>query len=431
MDYPLPFPNVTYRKQVMPYELHRGSIVAFASREMNGKVRTGIIVMDSRDWMLVAVNLYKEEGRLWYSDPLPDDIFLFEANADETLWGLQYYLDCYCINDEKYQNMHPLIAFIERECIERTSEYYSGAYFFQDMLSKAPDLVDESNWKPLKEYASHCILQNSGLQYDRFRIEYYCFLIGVLMIAMSEPDRYLRTGKIEVFSKNWGHFSWMYGIGLGRVLGSGLYNITAVIYQACQNSRKQYLHLYLPLAENFIDKILSYKYDKREKLQEAIQKAREIEAREKQSTDLDDLYKVLFPKCSLDAFSSSRPAASVAEMQQMIEDKERKISALEDRLSATVNDFNRRYDALLHSFEAAAKASVSFDQIRDGLSNLSRSTAEDVLAKLSITLADNPVFMRELPKLMDFVKNNDKPTEVHNHFARESNCQVFNGNVTR
>jgi hypothetical protein len=249
------------------------------------------------------------------------------------------------------------------------------------------------------------------------------------MIAEHEQDVYRRKEMIQLFRKNWGQLSWMYGIGIGRVLGSALHNFTAVINQTAQNKRKHYLHLYLPLAEFFIDKICKYNDDKREKLQEAIRKARVVEAREKQEPELDELYGILFPKHSLEALSSNRPAATIAEMRQEMAAQEQKISSLESRLSASISDFNRRYEALLHNFEALVKVSITFDEIKKGLKELSRTTAEGVLEKLSITLADNKRFMDELPKLREFVKSNDKPTEVHNHFESGSNNQVFNGEV--
>ena len=249
------------------------------------------------------------------------------------------------------------------------------------------------------------------------------------MIAESEQDESKCKKKIQSLYKRWDIFSWMYGIGIGRVVGSKLHNFTAVINQICQSNRKYYLHLYLPLVESCADKIYKYNDDKPEKLQYAIRKAKETEAREKQETDLDELFKILFPKQYIQALLSNRPAATIAEMHQKIEAQEEKISELENRLSSTITDFNRRYEALLHSFEAMAKASVTFDEIKNGLASLSRTTAEGVLEKLSITLADNKRFMDELPRLRDFVKSNERPSEVHNHFEAGSSNQVFNGEV--
>ena len=428
MDYNLPYPNVTYRKRITPDSLRHGGVVAFRSWQY-GEARTGIIVMESSNWMSVAVNLYEEEGRIWVCDELPNKIELYEANEAETLWGLAYYLDYYYTDNEEYKGLHPLIAFINSECPKDDNTGWQFASFCREILTRVPDLIDKSEWVSLKDFVGQLVVQTSGLQYDRFRIEYYCFLIGVLMIAEHEQEKYRRKEKIELLRKNWEQFSWMYGIGIGRVLGSKLHNFTAVINQTTQNKRKHYLHLYLPLAEYFIDKMCKYNDDKLEKLQEAIRKARIVEAREKQETDLDELYGILFPKYSLEALSSNRPASTIAEMREKMAAQEQKISSLESRLTASISDFNRRYEALLHNFEALVKVSITFDEIKKGLGELSRTTAEGVLEKLSITLADNKRFMDELPKLREFVKSNEKPSEIHNHFEKESGCQVFNGPV--
>ena len=61
MKYNLPFPNVQHRQRVHPYMLHRGSVVAFRYWDMK-RPRTGIIVMDNRTMMLVAIHLYDKNG---------------------------------------------------------------------------------------------------------------------------------------------------------------------------------------------------------------------------------------------------------------------------------------------------------------------------------------------------------------------------------
>lgn len=76
LKYNLPFPDVTGRMMITPFFLRRGDVVAFKSRDH----RTGIIVMEFSNMMMVAVNLYGEEGRLWVSDLLPESILLYEAS---------------------------------------------------------------------------------------------------------------------------------------------------------------------------------------------------------------------------------------------------------------------------------------------------------------------------------------------------------------
>ena len=66
---------------ITPFFLRRGDVVAFKSKDH----RTGIIVMEFSNMMMVAVNLYGEEGRLWVSAPLPESILLYEASEEEKL----------------------------------------------------------------------------------------------------------------------------------------------------------------------------------------------------------------------------------------------------------------------------------------------------------------------------------------------------------
>lgn len=427
MEYKLPYPKVDGRVRLHPAALHRGSVVAFRSYRYDYP-RTGILVMLCSDWMLLAVNLYEEEGRIWYEDALPEDLELYVANEEEVLWGLKNFF-CYLYLDDVTENdIHPLIKFIDRECPQGDTNNYKRGCFCLEMLTRAPYIIRESEYSELKNALNQRIVQAAGLQYDRYQTEYYCFLMGVLMIVENEQNNYQQKTKIEQLRRNWEHFSWMYGIGIGRVLGSGLHNFTAVINSIAHNYRKHYLHLYLPLIELFFDKICKYSDDKREKLQDAIKKAKGIEASEKQNTELDELYGILFPKHSLEALSSNRPAATIAEMRQEIAAKERKISELENRLSTSVLDFNRRYEALLHNFEALAKASVSFDEIEKGLLILTRGLAEQVLLHLNITLSENEEFRKQVPRLLQAIKENDNlGTEIHNHFNKDSHCQVFNG----
>ena len=149
-----------------------------------------------------------------------------------------------------------------------------------------------------------------------------------------------------------------------------------------------------------------------------------LESDHEQKTDLDELYGVLFPIFFQEAMSKSRPAATIAGMQQEIAEKNRRIKELENN----VLDFNKRYESLLHDFEALAKTSVSFDEIEKGLLILTRGLAEQVLLHLSFTLPENEELRKQMPRLMRAIKENDKSgAEIHNHFGENSHCQIFNG----
>lgn len=210
---------------------------------------------------------------------------------------------------------------------------------------------------------------------------------------------------------------------MGHVLGFNFSNIVSVLNNLKNPEYVGYIHLYLPIAERCFDKCCAY-YDNKIKLRNAITILSKLENSHEQKTDLDELYGILFPNCYLEAMSNSRPAATIAGMQQEIAEKNRRIKELENN----VLDFNKRYESLLHDFEALAKTSVSFDEIEKGLLILTRGLAEQVLSHLTLTLSENEEFKKQLPRLMRAIKENDKSgAEIHNHFGENSHCQIFNG----
>lgn len=183
MEYNLPYPNIWHRAEVKYYEQHRGSVVAFRKYESN-RARTGIIVMDSQDMMLAAVNHYKEEGRIWWMEDLPDDLELFEANEAETVWGYQLFLKEQIETDKAYEGKNPFVAFVERESPQQDNCWRQEG-FCQDFLSYVPRMLGQEEWQGLKQLLWQTIVHSGGLQFNRYTTECYCYLIAVLMIAES------------------------------------------------------------------------------------------------------------------------------------------------------------------------------------------------------------------------------------------------------
>lgn len=410
MEYNLPYPNIYNRSRLYHNFLYRGEVLAFRTWEHN-KSRTGVIVMDSKQGMLVAVNLYKEEGRVWVMDTIPDDIELYMANEHETLWGYQYFFE-FMYDDDSCKGKNPYVAFIDNECPHDSSDY-ERSFFCKDFLSKVPKMLDVKEWPELKRSLWYEIRQSGGLQYDRFKTEFYCFLIGIIMLCEKYSGYYNLDSIISKYNREWDQFSWMYGIAIGRVTGCALKNITSVVKQAGQGNRKHYLHLYLPLVENNLEKILSYNNDKPTKLVDAIRDMRKVEAVEVQKNDLDDMYQVLFPKNFLYALSSSRPAATIENLRQQVASKDEQIKTLESKLSASVSEYKNKYEALLHDFEDLARASLKFDALEANLKKLSRSTAEQIIADMMLTFDEDERILKALKKIKKAVRENDRPTYQH------------------
>ena len=399
MEYNLPYPNIWHRTEVKHYELHRGSVVAFRRYESN-KPRTGIIVMDDKTMMLAAVNLYKEEGRIWWMGDMPDDLELYEANEEETLWGYQLFLEEQCQVDKAYEGKNPYVAFIERESPQQDNSWGQAA-FCQDFLSHVPYMLDKEEWPKLKQLLWQTIVHSGGLQFNRYSTEFFCYLIAVLMIAEKGMQDFTYKWKIKQLRKEWYQLSWMYGMAIGRVTGTALNNFTAVVKQAGHGRRKHYLHLYLPLVENNIDKICSYRADNKYKLQEAIKQMRIVEAQEEQKTDIDELYHILFPKHFLLAMSSSRPAATIADLKEEVAAKDQRIRELEN----AVDDLSNRYKAVLEQLKNAVKA-VEEDKFsaKDLIAAFLRLPSELALAyygNMSVLMAQDKTWQKYAPQIIE------------------------------
>lgn len=395
LEYNLPFPDVTRRKMIQPFLLRRGDVVAFKSRDQ----RTGIIVMEYPNMMMVAVNLYEEEGRLWYSDLLPKDLFLFEASEEEKLWGYQFFLDLEsAFNDSYYKNR--FISFIDVESPKEDQDY--GGVFCMELLSRAHKMLDIQQQQVLKKELGEVIMQSRGLQFNRIRMEYYCFLMGVLMIAEHSEKEFV-DARISVYQRNWRHFSWMYGMVIGRVIGSRLHNFTAVVNQVGQSPRDCYLHLYLPLVENNICTICLYTDDNRERLKNAIEKMRGKESLIQQSTDLDELYGFLFPKHFKDAMSSQRPAATIAELKKEIAAKDEKIFDLE----TSVNNLKKQYEEMVSKLTDAVsdveKDIITPTNLKDAFLRFDSGMAHTLFASVATVLAQNPIWQKYSPLIQQAI----------------------------
>lgn len=416
----LPFPDVSNRSRVHRAYLRKGSVVAF--KTLDGEERTGVIVMNNDHEMLVAYNLYKEPGNIWTEGILPNHVFLYEAYEEEKMAGYLFFL-------EKYKNeagglAEGLIKFFYYEIYYNVIDHvYGFSDFAKDFLAHIPVLLTEEQRHKAIEYVTGKILGDGGAQFNRYQAENRCFLLAILRISEAIKDEEQYKAYIVTLCRNWFRIVVMYGICMGHVLGSNFTNIVGVLNNLKQSHYVGYLHLYLPIAERCIDKCCAH-YDNKIKLQNAINTLNRLESDHEQKTDLDELYGVLFPIFFQEAMSKSRPAATIAGMQQEIAEKNRRIKELENN----VLDFNKRYESLLHDFEALAKTSVSFDEIEKGLLILTRGLAEQVLLHLSFTLPENEELRKQMPRLMRAIKENDKSgAEIHNHFGENSHCQIFNG----
>ena len=362
MKYTLPFPDVSRRVKTWQIR-HDGDVFAFRMKN-----RTGIIIMDSQSSYFAAVNLY-EEGCIWHGGVLPEDIELYEASEEEKKWGLEYYL-----HDFRYGNNCPILSFIEYKSPNEPYLYVPHAWnFCFDMIENFPFFestkLDGQSIMELKDKVEKVLKEDTGLQFNPYRTELYCYLMAVLNIVTHADDEVTCNYNIRLLRKNWYHFSWMFGMVIGRVIGSKLANFTSVV-NGLGNSkdREKYLHLYLPLVEASVDKICHYStIEKRDKLTKAIEKMKLNEQRTEQETDLDKLYEIVFTSSFVKTMNESRPAADIAELKQSINSLRKLIDEQNVELSnlrplkKMADDMTNGLNNNSISFDALEKAIVETD----------------------------------------------------------------------
>lgn len=383
--------DLKMRFRVLPHELHRGSVVAYSYDYVYK--RTGIIVMEDRTMMLAALN-FDDEGKKTIYEFLPEDIELYEANEEEKLWGYEQFL---FYNYEDSEPWEGCISLVENECPRDDDDIRKS--FCYDFILHIPKLVERSQWGKMKSILIAKLGQIGGLQFNRLQAELYCLLLGVLMIAECTKDERERLALNKLFVYEWNQFSWMYGICLGRIVGSRLHNFTGVVNQIRNNERKYYLHLYIPLIDRYFDKIIEYNDDKPEKLRNAINKAKKIEEMEEQRENLDLLFGILFPGIFHDAMSSSRPAASIAEMRKEMEAKEQYIKKLEDAVDDMSNKYKNVLEQLTNAVNEVETDKISADDLTAAFLRFPPELALSFFGSMSTLLAQNPTWQKYAPQI--------------------------------
>lgn len=405
MKYDLPLPDITDRTRY-DYTLNRGDVVAFSRMEYGSK-RTGIIVMDSEDSFLAAVNLYREEGYIWFLDTLPDDVTLYKATEEEKDWGKHFFFDYY-VKNEVRDDANPIISFIQHEC-PKDSYYCIGRHdwsFCMEILSslyKWDYIRDKENL--VKELWKEAIKGvDEGVAFNPQLSELYCFLIAIIMIVRSD-DIFPKQKYIDELHKNWCHFSWMYAMVIGRLIGTELNTFTAMVNGLHTSRRSKYLHLYLPLAEGNVDKICKYSsVEKQYKLKAAIEKMRKQEELTEQATDMDTLYKVLFPKHFKKAMSERLPAASIQEMKERL--------AIQEETIRTLNENTRKLEEqlqkVLDDMEKIISETFSLDTVAAAILDMETLAAKFVFSHLDFKLRNDEVWKRGRSDLQDKLEKKEK-----------------------
>ena len=410
MNFNIPLPNILIRNRVKRKNLHRGDVVAFRIREAY-QCRIGIIVMSDNKKIMMAVDLNSENNAMCYDVFLSYDIELYEASEEEILWGRKFFLVHEYSKTGHIDDLNIFLDFIDHESPSNDCGNYVKEKFCKRFLSTVPDMLEPSEQAKLKNLVMERILQSGGLQFNRYQTEFLCFLTGVLMITEKCDSVMKRRSLIDQLNKQWHHLTWMYGMVIGRVLGSKFPNFTAVTRQLEFCERSNYLHLYLPLIENNLDKISKVAGNRRKKLQAAINYMREKEALEEQKSDLDELYSIIFPQNFQLAMLNSRPATTIADLRKEVAEKDQRIKKLENDIDGMTNKYNHVLEQLTKAVDDVETDMISSKDLVAAFLRFPTELALMFFGSIATLLAMNPTWQKYAPQIQEqmLTKQKEQP----------------------
>ncbi|MBQ0089649.1 MAG: hypothetical protein KBT27_10010 [Prevotellaceae bacterium] len=410
-QYPITFPNLTNRHHLCAPHCQRGDVFAFRYNDF-GHERTGIIMMESENWFYFAYNLYEEQGRIWYGDEMPDNIELYEALWTERVWAYEEYLTYNSTNGE----VNPIVNFMQTEYPKKEhNDDFSAWHLCFNIISAIPWYILCQNKEVMTEIWEETMrgIKDVGIQYNKHKTELYCFVLGILMIYKHTNIDDQRKRLIEQLNSNWKHFSWMYAMAIGRVLGCKFSNITSMVNSISGTGfdRDKYSHLYLPLVENNIDNIChNSAIVNKEKLTTAVAKLRTKSEQVVQQHDLDNLYAILFPEYFTNMLKENKVAASIEEMKQELARKDAQLQQWKD----VVTEMSSQLEELTNSMKTSVEQSLSITDVTRAILEMNISLAFTVFSSLDAKLYNNKVWMDHRKDLLNELNDRERKERNRN-----------------
>ena len=282
-------------------------------------------------------------------------------------------------------------------------------------------------------------LANRPANCIKAKMEYCCLTIAVVMIMRderldkAERERLLRqVAEADV----WNQLFDFYSVLLNLPLHTHFANVIQIVNRFVDTKeRMPYTHL-LTACLRYNPKLLeapaddASKREKREKTKKRLQEALKSD----QSEGLDDLFRVLFPKAQMDAYSRDTTRLTTGEIHHSLRLQQERNEALVKQ----INEMRIEIGSLKAFREAAEQYgdSVSMDDLRGMLNRINDpEKAQLLFMNLDFHLRKNPAWKRHSDELADLIDAKfeakeaksqrlleaaSKPTTTHNHFEPNS-----------
>ena len=234
--------------------------------------------------------------------------------------------------------------------------------------------------------------------YGHFKTnELYCILLGITLIERSNLTRDKKNELEELMHGNWQFIKYMYSVLIHYIVGMKVRNFAAVAKSVCCKSYEPYIHWFYKAFKEDFDKICPEEVNDRrsgrsvrDQAMVYINKMEEIIKSTKPSTELDELFDIIFPKVIEDLSKQKRPKTY-------------------EELEAAIDDLTIRYNNVLEQLAKAVKdvesEAITPEDLTEAFLRFPRDMALSLFGSVSNLLTQNKTWQKYAPTIQKQILN--------------------------
>ena len=337
-----------------------------------------------------------------------DDIFVARRNQfNEVREALKPYYHRLFMADKDFfrnGNSDAKVKYALHEAIEREGNYAGRLFAGLDVIKAAENWAERlapDNHEPTffflllnallrRDYSAdweklYIDLKDKlakSRSYGHFKTnELYCILMGITLIERANLTRDKKDELERLLQSHWQFIKYMYSVLIHYIVGMKVKNFAAVAKSVCCKSYEPYIHwFYKAFNENFDALCPEEENDRhdgrsvRDQAMAHMKKMEEIIKKTNPSTELDELFDILFPKVIKKLFNQSRPKTY-------------------EELEAAIDDLTIRYNKVLEQLAKAVKdvesEAITPEDLTEAFLRFPRDMALTLFGSVSNLLTQN------------------------------------------
>lgn len=315
-----------------------------------------------------------------HDDVIPKYYHLYQATDAEKAW----------VRTEEVRRVYAVDFALSGESlvpylIGKIENHAKWDYGIQELLFSMPYLIEDDYapyfkddvWASCKDKIGAI-----GLNFNKEKTALYTLLIAESMIMGSGRSREECMELSSLLNRKWDLFKIIYSFFYGRNISTDHSRFTELVaYLVGREYYSKYLKLIVIAMGNpnqKIEKILRYSpAENCGKLKDKLSKLLLQKDLIEQSTDLDELFQILFPSTLRKHLENDSPHSSIEEMQEQI------------RESQALKDMLRKIEEYAHLLQSELDDAIKMNELTSAFMRCDPSTARAIFAQLDMVLEGN------------------------------------------